>query len=146
MTGPILERAFPHLRSSAYAITSDATRRYNCIAWALGDNQRWWWPNQTAFWPADVPLETTVDAFNSLFSSYGFQLCESVALEAGVEKIALFVSARGAPTHAARQLRSGMWTSKLGESVHIAHVLAALEGKEYGHATIVYSRRVESTV
>ena len=139
-----MERAFPRLKSSPYAVTSDATPKYNCIAWALGDDKRIWWPNGTAFWPPEVPLEETVEAFRSLFALHGFIECTSEAMEAGVEKVALFTSSRGIPTHAARQLRSGMWTSKLGASVDIAHRLRGLEGKEYGQAILIYSRRIET--
>jgi hypothetical protein len=32
-----LEQTFPNLRDSGYRITGPATNRYNCIAWAGGD-------------------------------------------------------------------------------------------------------------
>ena len=36
----------------------------------------------------------------------------------------------GLPTHAARQLSDGNWTSKLGPNIDITHSLSGLEGPE----------------
>ena len=47
--------------------------------------------------------------------------CESGDLEVGFEKVAIYAQADGAPTHAARQLPDGTWTSKLGQEVDIGH-------------------------
>ena len=63
-------------------------------------------------------------------------------LEPGVEKIAIFSDTAGDPRHAARQLPSGAWTSKLGDHVDIEHTdVNAVGGLLYGEAT-VYMRRV----
>ncbi len=52
MSGP-LERLFPGLAASAYRVTSPRTPDYNCIAYAAGDEERWWEPDeeQDHFWP-----------------------------------------------------------------------------------------------
>jgi hypothetical protein len=52
----------------------------------------------------------------------------------------LFVDARGVPTHAARLLPSGLWTSKLGEWEDIEHDLHALEGDVYGTVALLLKR------
>jgi hypothetical protein len=52
----------------------------------------------------------------------------------------LFVDARGVPTHAARLLPSGLWTSKLGEWEDIEHDLLALEGDVYGTVALLLKR------
>ncbi len=140
MTALNLTKEFPRLLRSHYAVTSPSTPQYNCIGWALGDNQHFWWPRLDTFWPADIPRHVTIAAFTALLSSHGFEECSSEDLELEVEKVALFVSAQGAPTHAARQLGSGMWTSKLGSNVDIAHELRGLEGKAYGRAMLIFSR------
>ena len=69
--------------------------------------------------------------------------CLSDSLESGFEKIALFVDPSGMPTHAARQLTDGRWTSKLGASVDIEHSLRDLEGDQYGRVALVLRRPVK---
>ena len=51
-----LEQHFPSLTPSGYAITSPKDRRYNCVAWAVGDQKRWWWPDpaECGYWPDGV--------------------------------------------------------------------------------------------
>jgi hypothetical protein len=72
-----------------------------------------------------VPREETLDAFVAALATRGFLPCPSHALEQGLEKIALFAAGR-VPTHAARQLANGWWTSKLGSNFDIDH--ATVEG------------------
>lgn len=135
-----LGKSFPGLASSPFAITSPATPHYNCVAWAVGDNTRWWWPSRSGFWPEGLERLETVEAFRAMLAVQGYHECSSDALEPECEKVALFLSAKGTPTHAARQLRSGMWTSKLGHAIDIAHELRGLEGKLYGRVQLVFSR------
>ncbi|HMD98104.1 MAG TPA: hypothetical protein VKM93_12350 [Terriglobia bacterium] len=45
MSGSWLPGDFPNLNAGNHEITSAASRLYNCIAWAAGDTQRWWWPD-----------------------------------------------------------------------------------------------------
>jgi hypothetical protein len=137
-----LSRDFPQLsRSSKPA--SPATTTYNCIAWALGLNDRWWWPqNPDAYWPLTCPEEVTIPAFKAVFAVFGFEQCKDGRLENGYEKIALYAK-WNQPTHAARQLRSGQWTSKCGRNVDIEHKLRELEGEKYGHV-VMYFRRARS--
>jgi hypothetical protein len=40
-----LEALFPGLRGTDYRISSPQDRKYNCIAWAVGDTRSWWWPD-----------------------------------------------------------------------------------------------------
>jgi hypothetical protein len=123
-----LEAAFPKLAGSSYAIRSERSKHYNCIAWAAGDTLHWWWPTpahvQETFWPAGVAREEeTLAAFRLAFALIGYVECESEGLEPGFEKIALFANPQGIPVHAARQRPEGMWTSKLGEVEDIDHAL-----------------------
>jgi hypothetical protein len=73
------------------------------------------------FWPPKVPREETVSAFAAAFATIGYSPSDDGAVEIGFEKIALYVDRLGAPTHAARQLSDGRWTSKLGKDIDIAH-------------------------
>jgi hypothetical protein len=76
-----------------------------------------------------------------LFSSLGYAPCSAAALEPGYDKIAIFTSADGTPTHAARQLSSGRWTSKLGNWEDIEHDLEDLCGDIYGSVAQVMRRQ-----
>jgi hypothetical protein len=71
----------------------------------------------------------------------GSSLCATADLEAGVEKTALYAVGEK-PSHAARQLASGIWTSKLGPNIDIEHTtLEALAGGVYGELAAVLSRK-----
>jgi len=80
----------------------------------------WWWPAPGRYWPAAAPREETLAAFLAAFATLGYAPCASADPEPGVVKIALYAVA-GTPTHAARQLPDGRWTSKLGPSIDITH-------------------------
>jgi hypothetical protein len=139
----IIEALFPKLRDSNYRVTSQPDARYNCIAWAAGDTRRWWWPErdiENGFWPDSVPFEVTLAAFCALFDSLGYAMCAAEAFEPAFERIAIFAGSDGLPTHAARQLPNGLWTSKLGEGEDIEHDLHHLEGQVYGSVSAVMRR------
>ncbi len=44
------------------------------------------------------------------------------------------------PTHVARQLPSGLWTSKLGNAEDLEHTLDGLAGAVFGHVAAVLKR------
>jgi hypothetical protein len=140
-----LEAIFPGLRGSSYQITSPQTGLYNCLAWAAGDVGRWWWPDllEQRYWPPGATREETVAAFAEAFGSVGFVICQGDDLEPGFEKIAIFADHTG-PQHAARQLASGRWTSKLGELEDIEHRLRDLEGSEYGRVVEIMKRPISA--
>jgi hypothetical protein len=140
---PQLKQAFPNLEADGYEETSPATGQYNCIAWAVGVSSQWWWPDPNGAypWPEGIPRAVTVEAFLGAFATLRYQSCESAELETGFEKVALY-SLDGKPTHAARQLPDGRWTSKLGKYLNITHALSALEGPVYGQPTHFLKRAV----
>jgi hypothetical protein len=129
----LIEQYFPNLPATGYMVTSPATFVYNCIAWAAGVTDDWWWPDPmgVSTWPASARREETVAAFVEAFQSLGYIPCADDALEAGLEKVALYALA-GVPKHAARQLPNGRWTSKLGELEDVEHTLEGLVGTWYG--------------
>jgi hypothetical protein len=140
-----LSSVFPGLQSSTFQVTSSADHRYNCIAWAAKDAMNWWWPTGDApaiVWPPDVARELTLDAFTAAFRTLGYVVAADESLEPGVEKVALFGDPAGNPTHAARQLPSGRWSSKLGQAEDIEHDLRALEGEIYGAVAVILMRTV----
>jgi hypothetical protein len=118
---------------------------YNCIAWSAGDTGRWWWPGATGYWPSPVNDFPTIATFIEGFSTLGFKPCESRALETGTEKLALYADAEGNPSHMARQLPDGRWTSKLGRREDIEHdTLECLEGGAYGSVACILARSMRS--
>jgi hypothetical protein len=138
-----LEGIFPGLSQFGYQITSEKTPDYNCIAWAVGVTEAWWWPDPMYqyYWPPEIARSESVEAFVAAFGTLGYSECPSPDLEIGFEKIALFVDQRGVPTHAARQRSDGSWTSKLGELEDIGHVqLEAVSGYAYGSARVFMKR------
>jgi hypothetical protein len=113
---------FPRLTASNHRDTSPFDHRYNCVAWAAEDTEHWWQPGSywnVPDWPAN---DYGVGALERAFAALGYQDCGmDGSLEPGFIKVALFASAGFVYTHAARQLPSGKWTSKLGKSVDIEH-------------------------
>lgn len=74
------------------------------------------------------------------YQTLGYKSCNDETLEIGYEKTALYVNDKGTPVHAARQLTSGMWTSKLGALEDIEHELEGLTGERYGNVGQVLRR------
>jgi hypothetical protein len=127
------------LEHSTFELTSPPTEEYNCIAWAAGDTERWWWP-QSGFWPVGVATQETLDAFAAAYGSLGYEVCQGGELEAGYEKIAIY-ELNGIPTHAARQLADGSWTSKLGALEDVQHPQDGLKVEDYGPPVLHLKRR-----
>src|SRR5262245_4177652 len=129
-----IEVTFPRLHGADYQVTSPPDDVYNCIAWAAGHIDAWWWPvgSGDIYWPEAAPREATIEAFRVAFITLGYTECASENLETGYEKVALFAHAQGRPTHAARQLPNGRWTSELGRREDIEHALHDLGGDLYG--------------
>lgn len=139
---PEWQQKWPHLREDDFRETSPESGLYNCIAWAAGITERWWWPSEFSYWPRGVPRAVTLDAFAQAYGSLGFERCADSNLEEGFEKVAVYADEFHKPQHAARQLPDGRWTSKLGQGVDIEHAnLTCLEGASYGRVALVLRRR-----
>ena len=116
--------SFPRLTTENCRVTSLEDEEYNCIAWAAHDTKNWWepGPSEDTYWP--IPADEDADTLDDLiraFSAVQFVRCETPELEPGYEKIALYEDQSRRYTHAARQLPTGKWTSKLGRFVDIEH-------------------------
>jgi hypothetical protein len=81
-----------------------------------------------------------VVGFVRAFRQLGYEVCQSPSYEPGLEKVAIYCKG-SAPKHMARQLPSGLWTSKCGDLEDITHTLEALEGSDYGNAVLFMRRR-----
>lgn len=149
-----LPKTFENLKERDFEITSPFDAKYNCIAHAAEDNEKWWWAvdvkmtGNDVFWFNNIPNQATLENFILAFRKLGYEPCDNSELEKGFEKVAVYVSTkdeihspRGTPTHMARQLVSGRWTSKLGEDVDISHnTLQSIEGKIYGEVRQILKR------
>jgi hypothetical protein len=85
-----------------------------------------------------VQRDETLQGFVAAFGTHGYSPCADGTLEPGFEKVVIYVSEDGTPTHMTRQLPSGFWTSKCGRLEDIEHeTLEAHEGTSYG--TVIQS-------
>lgn len=138
-----LPAIFPGLAAGGFRETSPATSTYNCIAWAAARSDQWWEPDPHLqfFWPDGIGRQYTLPAYIAAYESVGFRICPSGELEIFFEKIVVFVDGNGVPKHAARQLDTGKWTSKLGRDVDIEHANPlALSGQLYGQPSCFLRR------
>jgi hypothetical protein len=73
----------PNLNDNNCQVTSMASRRYNCIAWAARENTRWWWPDPlgVGYWPSGVQRSETPEAFVAAYSTLGFECKRSLKSE-----------------------------------------------------------------
>jgi len=136
MSLAILEREHPRLVGSGYELTSPENGLYNCIAWAANDNRKFWWPDPMfrRHWPI-ARRSVTRTCFIEAFEFIGFAVCEGDVVESEFIKVALY-ELNGTPTHMARQLPNGKWTSKCGPLEDITHTLRDLETGIYGQVAL----------
>lgn len=145
-----LESLFPNLRRDPdFKITSECTDNYNCIAWAVGKSDCWYWPpldkeysEPDEYWPENVPFKTDLTTFITALKTDGYTPCPDSLLEPGYTKIALY-AVDGEITHAARQLNNGLWTSKLGPLNDIQHGSPeVIEGGFYGKVAAFMKKKI----
>ena len=136
----VIRAKFPKLQNDYCKVTSQPTLDYNCIGWAAGDSDNWWWPSDDSYWPNNVPRVNSIENFILAFQTLGYEKCDNGNFEARYEKVALYAVAN-IPQHMARQLPSGKWASKLGPQWDIQHSQAeSVENNEYGQI-VLYMRR-----
>ena len=136
-----LEEDFPNLQASGWELTSERDVKYNCIAYAAYDFRRRWEPSKGYYWPPGANREDSVKGWCDAFRVLNYKDCEDDSHEPGFEKIAIYAK-DGDPQHVARQLESGVWTSKLGDDEDISHnTLEALEGEFYGNVVALMKRQ-----
>jgi hypothetical protein len=147
MSSRPLEQLFPGLVGSNYKVTSPIDPAYNCIAWAACDTHNWWEPDPMGlyYWPSGVLREYSMKAYKAAFETLGYSECGNQQPESGQVKIAIY-SIGGIPKHAARQLISGLWASKLGQSEDIEHELVSLSGYFYGNPEVFLRRSHNKTL
>lgn len=79
--------------------------------------------------------------FIEAFVTLGYATTATGDPESDLEKVAIFAF-EGIPTHMARQLPNGSWTSKLGSMEDISHDdINSLCGSDYGEVVAFLQRR-----
>jgi len=161
MTSPGPSRAreriknwFPKLSNSDFELNSSKDRRYNCIAFAAEDTERWWQPLPFSFlkktpfemeryWPDEAPNNKTPEAYIIAFECLGYEKCKNSRHEKGYKKVAIYTNNKGQVEHMARQIKTGKWVSKLGKAEDIIHEnLTDIEGEVYGNVEQIMKKDI----
>lgn len=83
-----LSDLFPNLTPDNHEVTSEKTIKYNCIAWAARNTDRWWQPG--VHWPIQASREDLgIGDLVLAFKSLGYHECSDGKLELGFEKLAI---------------------------------------------------------
>src|ERR1022692_2735651 len=93
LTSAELLRKWPKLRFGNHTVTSQATRRYNCVAFAANDERHWWEHGVYGggiHWPGGIA--DTLDGWMEVFIGAGFKVTDNRDVEPGIEKVAIYVS------------------------------------------------------
>ena len=141
MLPPVLLASFPDLDADGGVVIQPPDPTFNCVAWAAGVTDAVWWPSDPdGYWPPRVPGELTVAAMAAALATAWYTPCTDGDHETGFEKAAVYVRG-GAPTHVARQLADGRWTSKLGRDCMVSHgTPGGVEGAVYGTVAAYFRR------
>ena len=136
----LLVKVFPTLSNERFRIVDRPSERYNCIAYAADDTTKWWWPDGANYWPPWATETNRIESLEEAFSGLGYEQCDDSDAEAGYSRIALY-EADGVMRHAAVQMPSGRWRSKLGKGPVIEHRSPeSLAGGKYGRPTVFMRR------
>lgn len=137
--GKAWEPCFPNL--GKWDETSHPTRRYNCFAWAAGEDFRRWDVVPGYYWPPGVMRSTAVDFVIEAYRTRGYEICADRSVEPGFDKIVIYAKPGRIGSHAAIQLLDGRWSSKLGDEEDITHETPeSLESTIYGKPFCFMSR------
>ena len=118
-----IDQDLPHLAAEGYEVTSNPTDEYNCIAYAVGETDRWWTHagGDDYYWPEHASSTPSIASLIEVFTGLGYEPCEEAEDEAGFRKVALYADRQGDWTHVAVKLPEGEWSSKLGLYEDISH-------------------------
>lgn len=135
-----IRKGFPNLKKFNI-IETEYNPVYNCIAYAMSDKTRYWWPIG-GYWLKEANFGITLRSFYILFELHNYISCQNnYTYEEGYEKVALFFK-NNIPTHACRQKDNNWWISKLGPHQLIEHNLFELQGQEYGIVCEIFKRKI----
>ncbi len=99
-----IEQDLENLRGTGYEKypispkTPFPPKGYNCIAFAAGQTDRWWWPSPNKFlyfWPPhllrEFPGTETMENFIKAFEWKGYRPCKGGKYKKNIEKVAIFI-------------------------------------------------------
>lgn len=126
-----------------FILTSPTTYIYNCIAFALGMQDRWvdsadlpwhWWPPVNKGWAESDLI--------AAFRFFGFEECGmDDSFQSDYDKVALYHNEDGW-THAARVVADGVYHSKFGASYDGTHSSGDVLQAQYGSVFVIMRRPV----
>lgn len=150
-----LTEEFPALGTDPeFKVTSEATVRYNCIAWAMGFDDRWvappvvyeqgWSQDDKKFvwWPEGVADSMDPTALKEAFVRIGFEECEDAVPDNRYDKVRLY-SYNGEWTHASRIIDDNVEHSKCGELFDCRHSVGVFDKTYYGTGFAIMRRPVD---
>ena len=131
---------FPALLEGAnFDFTSNVDYNYNCLAWALSYDSKYFENSKGSYWPWKDCADDTVEGWSGVCQLHGFSLTDGAEFEKGFERIAIFEDEEGV-SHACRTGSDGIWKSKLGTGPDIEHAdLVSLE-EGYGKVVVILKR------
>ncbi|RZJ46554.1 MAG: hypothetical protein EOO44_22705, partial [Flavobacterium sp.] len=78
-----------------FKVTSNQDEKYNCIAWANGRSDIFWWPTEHkidgVFWPIEEK-DLNVSTLIKVFQTRGYTICENGDFDPKFVKVALYVN------------------------------------------------------
>lgn len=130
------------LKNDAYFyLTSPCTYEYNCIAYAMGMQDRWvdhidipwhWWP--------PVAKGSTVKHLIDAFRYFGFIECGmDDVIDELYDKVALY-ECNNEWSHAAKVVETGIYHSKFGASFDGRHSRGEVLEAQYGNVCVIMKR------
>ena len=124
-----------------FHLTSPTSYQYNCIAYAMGMQDRWvdnadlpwhWWP--------PVEKGPTIEHLKKAFIYFGFEECGlDDKIDDQYDKIAIY-HINGQWQHAARVIDNGIYHSKFGESYDGQHSNGDVLKAQYGSVCAIMRR------
>jgi hypothetical protein len=94
------------------------------MAFANGDERHFWTPSRHGgryYWPPDIKRDDTADAWEQVFLNQGYERTESREVEAGFEKVAIYVGLDDMLASHVAVSDGNDWLSKLGKGQDISH-------------------------
>jgi hypothetical protein len=137
---------FPRSESAPYEVTSPEDIKYNCSRGLLA-RRRFAANGGLRLHPSIIGPWSPVRKQLRVSSRHSANLATWFATPANSNQVMRgwqsTLTKLGTPTHMARQLTSGRWTSKLGELEDIEHLtLEQLSGSDYGQAVQFLKRKL----
>jgi len=136
-----------------WSAASDPVGTYNCFGFALGYNQ-WWEPpvfideliaNEEAIWPLGLSESLDIDNYIAAARTERFYVSQDAMWEESCDTIMLYFTTNDRKfQHAARQVSSGVWSSKLGTGSDITHAIDGIDRIDFGTGRIYMKRAIQS--